>query len=279
MSRYTTLQIADTRLAIRCSHPAFARSLSNRCRGFLSDGEPHLWLSLSLDSLPQAESGGNSGEVYPSRFLSIRVIGDGDQGRELKLKVAGPNPADLLWIALQVSLRFAILAKRPPDILLHAAGIIREGSAYLFVGPSGAGKSTVCELSANNGTCTILHDDVVALTQTEDGFYAWSTPLSGEMPAESNIGAPLRAIFSLKQDEVNYAAELSGLQALNVLVAQLLPPLGYKGGEITIEPAESLKMLLAMAGSVPCYELHFRHEASFWRCIEQLPLGKCRDWK
>ena len=277
MNRYTTLQVADTRLAIRCSHPAFARSLSSRCRGFLCDREPHLWLNLSLDSVPQAEGGDGGGEARPTRFLSMGVIGDSGEGRELKLNVAGPNPADLLWIALQVGLRFAILAKRPPDLLLHAAGIVREGSAYLFTGPSGAGKSTVCKLSASNGACAILHDDVVALAQTEDGFCAWSTPLSGEMRAKSSIGAPLRAIFSLKPDQVNYTARLSGWQALNVLVAQLLPPLSHKKGEITIEPAESLEMLLAMAGSIPCYELHFRREASFWRCIEQLPLGELRD--
>lgn len=273
MSNYCTVQVANTRFAIKCSHPTFAGWLSEKCYGFLSQEEPHLWLSLSLNSDPEAESRGVSEQV-PSWLLSTKVIGDGSHGHELKLSVASSTPSDFFWVLLQRCLRLALLAKQPPDLLLHAAGIVQEGLAYLFVGPSGAGKSTVCKLSASNGACDILHDDAVALSQTEEGFRAWSTPLSGEMRTPSNISAPLRAIFSLIQDKSTYATKLNGWQSINLLACQMLPPLGCSRGEISIEPVESLKVLLKVAGSVPCYELHFRSDGKFWQCIEHLPLSE-----
>lgn len=269
MNEYATLQVANTRFAIGCSHPPFAGWLAERCSGFLSQEEPHLWLSLSLDSLPAPRRG--RGEAVPLWYLSVRDAGDGSRGHGLELSMVYSNLSGIFWPILQLCLLFALAAKQPPDLLLHAAGIVRQGAAYLFVGPSGAGKSTVCKLSANSSASVILHDDAVALSETEGSFFAWSTPLCGEIPAKSNVGAPLRAIFSLKQDETNYVTKLSGWQVMNLLVAHVQLPIGFRNGEITSERAESLKALLELAGNVPCYELHFRPDDGFWQCIERPP--------
>ncbi len=244
------------------------------CHGFLSQEEPHLWLNLGLGSLPQEQSRGGSEEVCPSHFLTIRSTGNGNKNSELKVRVTCSDLIVLFSLALQFCVRSAILAKQPPDLLLHAAGIVREGLAYLFVGPSGAGKSTVCKLSADDSDFTILHDDIVAVTQTEGMFHAFSTPFRGERPAESSIGAPLRAVFFLKQDRVNYTTRLNGWQTVSSLAPQSILPLISKNGRLTIEPAESLKLLLTLVESVPSYELHFRPDNGFWKCIQQLPDGE-----
>ena len=271
MSEYVVLQVANTRFAVKCAYPGFNEWLSNRVCGFMSAEEPHVKLSLSLNSVPESKSWGISEDIDPSRFLSIRLMGNGKEEHELKISMTSPHPEDLFWLSLQCGLRLGIPAKRPLDLLLHAAGVVREGFAYLFTGSSGAGKSTVCRLLEGNGDFIILHDDMVALSQSESGFRVWSTPLGGEMPASSSISAPLRAIFFLIQDKSTYATKVSGWQTMHSLIPQMLPPLTCKNGDITIDPAESLKMLLAMAGTVPSYELHFRPDLSFWRCIEQLP--------
>jgi hypothetical protein len=90
------------------------------------------------------------------------------------------------------------------------------------------------------------------------------------MPAKCNSGAPLRAAFFLKHGQTNYATRLSGRKAAGQLAISLVPPLIAANSTLAIEAVESLKPLLALAESIPCYELHFRPESSFWKDIPQL---------
>ena len=262
MSKYIVLQVADTRFAVRCDYLPFTRWLAERHRGFISQGEPHLRLNIRLDSVPQGRSFGN--------FVSIEANGDHREHGELEVSVVYSNPAYLFWHMLHYCLRCAIGAKHPPDLLLHSAGIVRRGMAYLFSGPSDAGKSTVCKLLANEPSFTILHDEIMAIAQTEEGFHAWSTPLNGEMPARYSISAPLRAVFFLKHDRTNYATRLGGRKAAGQLALSLLPPYITTNGHLKFEPAESLRLALTLAERIPCYELHFRPDHGFWECIPQL---------
>jgi len=255
------LQVADTRFAIKCGNSSFTRWLAEIYPDFLSPGEPQLWLNLSLDNFSQTRSSG--------QLLSIEASGNHDKRIELRLNVACQNLADFFWSALHLCLRCAIAAKQPPDLLLHSAGIIRGGTAYLFSGASGSGKSTVCELFTNESSCTILHDDIVAISQKEGGFHAWSTPPKEEVPVRLNIGAPLQAVFFLKQDQNNYVTKLSGREAARLLALNFIPPMVVKEGSLGIAPTESLGILFALAERIPCYELHFRRESHFWECIPQ----------
>jgi energy-coupling factor transporter ATP-binding protein EcfA2 len=182
---------------------------------------------------------------------------------------------------LQICLRCAIAAKLPPDLLLHSAGIVHDGMVYLFSGKSGAGKSTVCKLLAQDSSFIILHDDMVAIAQTQEIFRAWSTPLSGEMPAGDSMGAPLQAVFFLKHDLTNYVTSLSRRKAAGLLALNLVPPLVARNDSLVNQPAESIEQLLMLTERIPCYELHFRPERSFWDCIPKVfeaesvtPMGK-----
>lgn len=261
MSKYVVLQVADTRFAIKCSNSSFTSWLAGIYPDFLSREEPHLRLNLDLDNISQTRSSG--------QLLSIEASGDHNQHIDLKLSVACQNLADFFWSALHLCLRCAIAAKQPPDLLLHSAGIVKGGTAYLFSGASGSGKSTICELLTNDSACTILHDDIAAISQKEGRFHAWSTPPKEDVPVRRNISAPLRAVFFLKQDQNNYATRLSGREAARLLALNFIPPMVVKDGGLGIAPTESLGILFSLAERIPCYELHFRRESHFWECIPQ----------
>ena len=262
MNDYITLQVADTRFAITCSYPSFMEWLTERYHCFVSRGEPHLRLNVKL-------VGVSKGPSY-NRILSITTNGHHHEHGELELSMICSHPADFFGSVLQISLRCATLAKRPLDLLLHSAGIVQGGMAHLFSGVSGSGKSTVCRLLSQEPGYSILHDDMVSVSQTEDGFQAWSTPLSGEMPAKRNTGAPLRAAFFLKHGQTNYITRLSGRKAAGQLARSLVPPLIATNGSLAVKATESLRPVLALAESIPCYELHFRPENGFWKYIPQL---------
>jgi hypothetical protein len=199
----------------------------------------------------------------------------GDASCELTLEMTCDDSADLFWLGIQLALRLAIPAKRPMDLFLHAAGIVREGLAYLFVGPSGAGKSTICRVSAEESGLTVLHDDIVALSQLAQGFCAWSTPFGGEMPAAMSAGAPVGAVLFPVQDDSPFVSRLTGRQAMGLMMDQMVPPVICKTAELVVDYAESLKLLLALVEYVPCYTLHFRPDPDFWGCIERQVSGGC----
>ncbi len=262
MNKYIVLQVADTRFAIRCDYLPFTDWLTQECSGFISQGEPHLRLNVIFDIVPQG--------CYDTPFLSIGRNSNHHQNDELLLSVAWSHSTNLFRLMIHICLRCAIAAKHPPDLLLHSAGVVRGGMAYLFAGPSDAGKSTVCKLLANEPSFDILHDEIVAIAQTDEGFHAWSTPLDGGMPARYSSGAPLKAVFFLKHDRTNYATRLSGRKAVKQITLSLVPPYITTNGRLEFETPESLGLALALAEVIPCYELHFTPEYDFWESIPQL---------
>jgi len=263
-SQYIVLKAAETRFAIACSYPPFMRWLVKSCSGFICREEPHLRLNLRIVSIPRGDK--------PGQLTYTMGIGNYGKNGELNISMACvyPGNSDNYWLMLRVCLQCAIAAKQPPDLFLHSAGIVWGGMAYIFAGVSGAGKSTVCKLLVGDPSFTVLHDEMVAITQEKAGFRAWSTPIWGEAPAKYSTSAPLKAVFFLRQDRTNYATKLSGRESANQLILSLVPLYNATNGRLELGPSESVRLTLELAECIPCYELHFQPERSFWECISPL---------
>ena len=262
IKKYIVLEVANTRFAIISNYSPFMRWLMENYANFISLNEPHLSLSVGFTKLPL---GSNSGP-----FLSITRNGSQYEHGELKMDVTCSYPTNFFGYMLQNCLRCTLTVKQPPDLLLHSSGIVHNEVAYLFTGMSGSGKSTICRLLAEEPDFTVLHDEAVAITQTEKSVHAWSTPFRGEIPIKKNSSAPLRVIFFLRHDQTNHAIRLSAKKSLGLLYPNLIPPLVAKDDDLKVEPAESLKQLLKLAERIPCYELHFKPEYSVWEYISYL---------
>jgi len=259
-SKYIRIQVANTRFAVRCNFPPFMEWLIERCRNFVSHEKPHLYLKVILE---QVSDGWNHDH-------SVTANWNYGKYSELEFKMVCYQPAYIYEYILHYCLRCAIATKHPPDLLLHSAGVIHEGMTYLFIGESGSGKSTVCKLLAQDSTFTILHDELVSITKTEQGFNVWSTPLNGEMPSNHSNSAPLKAAFFLKHEQENYAIKLSGREAARRFALCLQPPFIVTNGRLEFDAAESLSMALELVEIIPCYELYFRPESGFWEVIPPL---------
>ncbi|OGO31820.1 MAG: hypothetical protein A2Z29_08450 [Chloroflexi bacterium RBG_16_56_11] len=259
MSGYTVLKVAETVFAIRCSYRPFRSWLEEKYGSYCSGDEPHLRLNLELEV---------RGDGKLANSLSVTGAELNPVTGEVDFSMRSGKPADFFGVMLQVCLRCAFIARRPPDLLLHSSGVVHGGQAYLFTGDSGSGKSTVCKLLSPDPSFTILHDEVNAVGRTEKGFSAWSTPLRGELGLTASRGGSLGAVFFLKQDRENFTVGLSSRKAAELLCYSLIPPLRVAGGKLSPEQGPSLEQLLALAGAVPCYELHFRKEPGFWDSVK-----------
>jgi hypothetical protein len=144
-----------------------------------------------------------------------------------------------------------------PGFLLHAATVVQDGKAYVFMGRSGAGKSTVASLSPRG---SVLTDEISLLRRIEGTWYAHGTPFWGEFRAAGqNRRVPLERVFALVQAGSNRTAPLAARQALAGLLGNTL-----FFSEDRAEREQLLRAQVSLIGSVPVERLEFRRDETFW---------------
>ena len=159
---------------------------------------------------------------------------------------------------LRMFLSWALL---PQDgFLLHAASVIRNGKAHVFVGRSGAGKSTVASLSPQG---SVLTDEISLINRVNGEWHAFGTPFWGEFRADGvNTSAPLGGIFRLIQSSGNCVKPMRSSE----LLKSLLPCVLFFSSEAA-DHKRLLKILAAASAEIPGYNLQFQKNRSFWEVL------------
>jgi hypothetical protein len=163
--------------------------------------------------------------------------------------------------SLEGFLRFVVggwLVEREAGLLLHAAGLSRNGRGYVFLGESGAGKSTVARLGEEGGA-RVLGDEIVAVTSGEGGARLHGTPFgSRERPRCAPGAAPLAALCALqKAEEAAFRPEPAGSRARWLLAHAVAAPECVRGDAL-------LAVAERVARACPGGVLAFRRDAGFW---------------
>lgn len=157
---------------------------------------------------------------------------------------------------------FCRLVMEHGGLILHAACVIRKDRAYIFYGRSGAGKSTICRFSPG---CAIATDDITALRNRGGKFLAWGIPQADRFPPPQKYGPfKINGLYRLIQSRRNKINRLSGAEA----AAGLLGTWKKRMQPQTI--AKMLELLSELTDHVPAYELYFRKDSSFWKCIDKI---------
>jgi hypothetical protein len=105
--------------------------------------------------------------------------------------------------------------------LLHSAGAIRHGRAFLFSGVSGAGKTTISRLAPPD--VTLLTDEVSYVRRVDAGYRACGTPFAGELArVGENCSAPIASLFFLKQGPENKIEAVAKSEAIRRLMRNIL---------------------------------------------------------
>ncbi|MCX5707989.1 MAG: hypothetical protein NTY14_03290 [Candidatus Omnitrophica bacterium] len=146
-------------------------------------------------------------------------------------------------------------------MLFHACGVIKDKRAFIFSGPSGAGKSTVAKLSSN---LAILSEELLGISYSGKHFKVFPLPYAGDavFSRQSARPFPLAAVFRLVKDRSNFLEAVSKARSsvdLLILPAQLDKFISFDGYFRTFH---------RLIRVTPCYNLHFRPDPSFWRCID-----------
>jgi hypothetical protein len=166
------------------------------------------------------------------------------------------QPCALYPIDVCLKVAYGALYPEHHGFLMHAAGVAREGKAYVFFGPRGSGKSTIGRLLGH----TLLADELVAIRRSGGGYVVSGTPFWGGM----DVTAPLGGIFGLKQAASTSIVPLNRLE----IARRALREVQAAGADETA-PEAIFKDCCDAAQSVPCAELAFCLDAdSIWHAIE-----------
>ncbi|MBU1863233.1 MAG: hypothetical protein KKH94_06200 [Candidatus Omnitrophica bacterium] len=155
-------------------------------------------------------------------------------------------------------------------LVRRAAGIVRDEKAYLFFGPSLSGKSTIARCSQDY---SILSDELIAIRRINDSFKAYSIPVwqdngkEGESSHEDKknlvTGFPIVGLFKLVKDNT---VSIQKFEKGDALAAVFTLPFFF-----TTHPGRDkiLACYFDLVSAVPCYDLHFLPDDSFWKCIDE----------
>ncbi len=182
------------------------------------------------------------------------------------LRVSVAFPLSKVLSAMENYLRWCVadLAIERGGFVLHSAGLVLEGKAYVFFGHSGAGKSTATTLSLEGRGALALSDDLVLLLREGDRFLAAATPFQGSMAQrvkEKGL-CPLAGLFHLRQSAEVGTLPLARAAAVGMLLSCC---------PFVADPGRRSEYLLPivedLCRAVPVRELLFRKDPSFWDVV------------
>jgi hypothetical protein len=152
--------------------------------------------------------------------------------------------------------------------LIHSAGLVDAGEAWLFVGVSGAGKTTLARLSVAEGRA-VLSDDLNVLVPGASGPQALPLPFAGELRGSGLDRAfPVRGVVRLKKGGAHALAPLGRAAAIATLAA--CAPYVNRDPFRARRLLGNLETLLATPET---HELSFASRPGIWETLAQRPVA------
>jgi len=217
-----TLDIGGMPILLHMQDDSFRQLLARRYAGFIGSGEqPKFEFDVELippsahdpdrDVSVEMQDG-----VWRLRRGDFRARWSPRAGRGRIRQSANPYSIDSV-----LRIVHTLILAREGGFLLHSAGAIRNGRAFLFSGVSGAGKTTISRLAP--GDVTLLTDEVAYIRRDDHGYRACGTPFAGELArVGKNCSAPIESLFFLTQGPVNKIDSVAKPEAIRCLLRNIL---------------------------------------------------------
>lgn len=274
MSEILDVDLSGVRLRIAGLASGPARRISEEWADYVvaPEGDPFLRIDVAHDD-ERAGAGEFRPKAMRSSLARERALFEMPEGRA----VVGREGAAAIRLKRDlgerefftlVNLLRACLAWRLPGrggMLLHAAGLIVEGRAFLLAGPEDSGKSTWAG-AGEQGGARVLSDDLVLIDDAGERLEALGSPFRSTHRMLTGPGRwPLAGILFPAHGSPAALAPVESLLAAARLTANL--PFIAEG----VGRDERIDALIErVTGEIRCAELTFAPEPSF--------LGLLRAW-
>jgi len=157
---------------------------------------------------------------------------------------------------------FSLILPGMDGLAIHASSLVRNEKAYVFPGKSGAGKTTIVRLTPE---ATLLTDEISIIRRIGTRPLAYGVPFHGDIgiPGE-NVNAPVTGLFFPIQGKESYIEEIGVKSALQ----RLMPNIILFGQDQDLMQ-KAFNLAFELVSAMPCYDLHFLPNSSFWDCIDE----------
>lgn len=245
--------IGDIVYELESDDALFVNEAASEYSAFAVDAEPDVKVVVMF--FPISEDVGSVFRFSSSpdnRTVNVYVV---ESGRQTK--------THLLSAWMQYISRHAANTLLRRQMILHGSGVVFDGQGVIFTGPQRAGKTTIVQLLASAETpVEVLGDETLAVTYDGGEFAVHSTPLSNTVPVITRAKSPIKGIFLLKRSPYVEIRRLRAYEAFRFLRSQLTPAFQVAG--LRMDPAAEHDMLGDLVTSIPCFELSFKKDLSFW---------------
>lgn len=218
----TTIEIGGMAIRLRARDPQFLAMLRARYSGFVRD-EVNPQYEFEVDLNP-------TGKTAEDEDLQVRMENDrwqltrGDFHAEWAQnskrgrirQSANPYSVDAV-----LRIVHSLILAEQGGFLLHGAGAIRNGRAFLFSGVSTAGKTTISRLAPAD--VTLLTDEISYIRREGDTYVGFGTPFSGELEkAGPNVSAPIANLYLLGKGPENRIEPVAQSDAVRLILRNVL---------------------------------------------------------
>ncbi len=179
----------------------------DRYKGFLHEGDYDVVFEVAHpdDRTPPS----SPGTGWARRDGNTLVFGRNDvEARwcEDRRKVSATLRDNPFTLDALLRMFFSLYAVSKGGVMLHSAGLARDGLGYLFVGRPDSGKSTLARLATGFDHLT---DELTIVLPRGDGFVICGTPFWGLFQKGGvNTAVPLARLFHLVKDDRTFLREL-----------------------------------------------------------------------
>ena len=194
-------------------HSLYA-AIHTMCHAYRADGVPDFEVSTDQE------------DIAYERMKSARErmkIGRADAAEG----GADRNYADAYLETLAVYRKIAEKMPGYDAFLFHGSAIAVDGQAYIFTAASGTGKSTHARLWREllGSRAVMINDDKPLIRVYLDGTAdVYGTPWDGKHHLSCNSSAPVKGICILERSPANSIREITGAEAMPMLVQQTYRP-------------------------------------------------------
>ena len=199
---------------------------------------------------------GNEENIVYSNCFAGRINKRTKQGKLICAEVDASS-----WLEHFLRVAYSWMALDREGLLFHGAGLINSNQGYIFFGPSESGKTTVTRLSPQ---CTVLGDDLIMLRKLNGYFTVYASPFNvrTEQMRLKNDQAHIYGLYRLRQDKKTFIKEMHPAKAVSELLSSApLIDQNYPGS------LKALDFCHQIVQQIPCFNLHFTRDDSFWSCI------------
>jgi hypothetical protein len=258
-----TVEIGGMPILLHTQDNSFRQLLARRYAGFVdSSAPPRFEFDIELTT-PTRKTPDEDVQVemqdgtWRLRRGDFRAQWDPNARRGRIRQSANPYAIDSV-----LRIVHTLILAQEGGFLLHSAGVIRNGRAFLFSGVSGAGKTTISRLAPPD--VTLLTDEISYIRRVDAGYRACGTPFAGELArVGENCSAAIASLFFLKQGPENRIEPMAKPEAILRLMRNIL---FFTGDAALVDNV--FRSACDFLEHVPVQQLTFAPDSRVWGMIE-----------